>query len=253
MIRSGVFSLLLSAAVSAAAPCQLEQQSYRVGTEAIDFYPHYNFTATGKPGYANLVLQQFADYAGLQLEFKPLPVKRLYHEIDRLVDAVYPDHPRWVHYQGTAPERYFSQPVAAAVGTALVRQQRESIDTAQVRSLAIIHGFTPIAWFGIREQYRFRIIEVPDAETALRLLLSDRVDVVDLEYNVARYQLSRLASQQDIAVAVHLPYTLGQYHLSSASNPALIQCFNQFLQQYQSQLRALKVRFGLTDTLPFEP
>ena len=249
LLIAGLF--LVAPIAQPAGQCQLPEQHYRVGTEALDFFPHYNFSGEGVAGYGNQVLERFAEFAGIELTFKALPVKRLYHEIDRMVDAVYPDHPRWVQYQGVAPDRAFSLPVATAVGIAWSRASTPELETSQVRSLAIIHGFTPIAWFGIRDRYPFRIIEVPDAKTALRLLLSGRVDAVDLEYNVARYQFQQMEAMTGAVVAERLPYTLGQYHLSSANRPELIRCFDQFLKQHQQELAELKATFGLIETLPF--
>lgn len=245
-LMSGLFSV-----GHATESCALSQSQYRIGTEALNFYPHYNFSGEGPLGYGNMVLARFAEFAGIELQFKALPVKRLYHEIDRLVDAVYPDHPRWVHYQGVSVQRYFSEPVATAVGTSLVQASQQAIPLTHVRSLAIIHGFTPVAWLSIQPEHRFRILEVADPPTAVRLLLAGRVDVVDLEYNVARYQLQLVEQLPRAVVPRQLPYTLGHYHLSSANSAELIDCFNLFLQQNQPELAALKATFDLMDTLPF--
>lgn len=229
--------------------CQLLQRQYTIGTEAIAFYPHFDFTETEQPGYGNQVLARFADYANIELVYIALPVRRLYHEIDRMVDAVYPDHPAWVTYQGTAPDRFFSARVATTLGTTFVQRDMAAISAGQVRTLAIIHGFTPVAWMPLLETLRLRVVDVPDAHSALGLLALRRVDAADVEYHVARHILSTMEPGTELSVAKNLPYIQSGYHLSSVKHPQLIRCFDQFLQESEPELIKLKQQFNLIEDM----
>ncbi|AWL12830.1 hypothetical protein HMF8227_02378 [Saliniradius amylolyticus] len=220
---------------------------YVVGTESINFYPHFNFTQQGKPGFAQAVFKRFAQYSGHQFEFVPLPVKRLYYESEGDIDLVYPDHPEWVQYQDVAHKRFFSQPVVGNLGTTWVQPSNRHKTLSQVRSLAIIHGFTPEAWMHHQGREELRFIDVPDPESAIGVLLLGRVEAADLEYNVARHILRKQGRTGDAQVAVHLPLNIGTYHLSTTKHPALIEQFDQFLHNHRQELKALKKRFGIVE------
>ncbi|WP_088331414.1 transporter substrate-binding domain-containing protein [Lacimicrobium sp. SS2-24] len=225
---------------------QVHAERYLLGIEAINFYPHYDFSAPHQNGFANEVFALFAEMSGYDLVMVPLPPKRLYHELDRRVDLIYPDHPRWVQYQGTAPARYFSQAVTGNLGTAMIRPEFAMARTEDIRSVAIIRGFTPVAWLS-RAKDRIELIEVTDAQSALGLVLRNRVDAADVEYNVANHLLRKMGKAGALVPAMNLPYTLGSYHLSSATHPQVITQFDDFLHKHRQQIEQLKARYQILD------
>ncbi|ALS99933.1 substrate-binding periplasmic protein [Lacimicrobium alkaliphilum] len=226
----------------------LQAERYLIGIEAINFYPHYDFSPDSEGGFANEVFVLFAEISGLKLEMVPLPPKRLYHELDRRMDFIYPDHPRWVQYQGTAPQRYFSQAVTGNLGTAMIRPQLADARPEDIRSVAIIHGFTPVAWLS-RSADRIDLIEVPDAQSAIGLVLKGRVDAADVEYNVGSHILRQSDREGDLLPALNLPYTLGSYHLSSVKHPQIIEQFDKFLLEHQTEIQRLKSKYRIKERL----
>ena len=226
------------------------QTQFIIGTEDINFYPHYNFTRADSTGFANDVLQLFAREYGYQFSFQPLPVKRLYHELDNLVDFIYPDNPGWAKFQGSQAKRTFSEPLIYNLGTTLVLPVNKNIHLQHFRTLAVIHGFTPTAWLYLRNQYRFKLYEVPNAISAVNLVLKGELQGADVEYNVAQHILRTQQQEGALVVAEQLPVTRISFHLSTIRHPQVIQQFNRFLLSHQADIAALKHKYQLTDSLP---
>jgi polar amino acid transport system substrate-binding protein len=220
-----------------------------VGTEDINFYPHYDFTHADSTGFANDVLQLFAVQYGYRFSFQPLPVKRLYHELDNLVDFIYPDNPQWASLQSADASRQFSDPVIYNLGTTLVLSQHKMMPLSQFRTLAVIHGFTPTAWLKLRNEYRVKLYEVPNAVTALNLVLKGQLDGADVEYHVAQHILRAQQQEGALVAAQLLPMTRVSFHLSTRRHPQVLAQFNQFLLSHQQQIAALKQKYQLSDSL----
>ncbi|MBU1309880.1 MAG: transporter substrate-binding domain-containing protein [Gammaproteobacteria bacterium] len=226
------------------------QTHFVVGTEDINFYPHYNFTSSDSSGFANEVLQLFASKHGYQFSFQPLPVKRLYHELDGLVDFIYPDNPNWAKYQSVQASRSFSDPLIYNLGTTMVLAADKDISLSQFRTLAVIHGFTPTAWLNLRSQHRFKFYEVPNAISAVNLVLKGELQGADVEYNVAQHILRTQQQEGALVVASQLPMTRVSFHLSTMRHPLILQQFNRFLLNHQADIAALKHKYQLIDSLP---
>ncbi len=225
------------------------QPVFVVGTEDINFYPHYDFTAADSSGFANDVLQLFAAEYGYRFSFQPLPVKRLYHELDNLVDFIYPDNPNWARFQTAQRDRMFSDPLIYNLGTTLVLPAQKEITLEQFRTLAVIRGFTPTAWLSLRDQYKFKMYEVPNAVSALNLVLKGQLDGADVEYNVAQHILRTQQQEGALVAARQLPITRVSFHLSTSRHPQVLMQFNRFLLSHQAEILALKQKYQLTDSL----
>ena len=139
------------------------QQQFIVGTEDINFYPHYDFTRPDSPGFANEVLALFSKEYGYRFSFQPLPVKRLYHELDNLVDFIYPDNPHWAKFQGSQASRVFSEPVIYNLGTTLVLPANKDIIHATEQLIDIERSaslrFLYLYCLGLDSVYFSRLLE----------------------------------------------------------------------------------------------
>ncbi|MDX1677451.1 transporter substrate-binding domain-containing protein [Arsukibacterium sp.] len=226
------------------------QTHFVVGTEDLSFYPHYDFTRSGKRGFANDVLQAFAAQYGYKFSFQPLPVKRLYHELDNSVDFIYPDNPAWHSFQGDLARRFYSDAVISNLGVSMVLPERQQIRIRQVRNLAVVRGFTPVKWLSLKQFHKFEIFEVATPLSAISLVLRGQLDVADLEYNVASHLLSELQQPHALVVAAHLPFTQVGFHLSTTRHRDVLANFDQFLADNQLLLAELKRRYGLLEQLP---
>lgn len=225
------------------------ERHFIVGTEDINFYPHYNFTHPDSTGFANDVLALFAKEYGYRFSFQPLPVKRLYHELDNLVDFIYPDNPNWTSLQRVDGHRLFSAPVIFNLGTTMVQPQNQQISLPEFRTLAVIHGFTPTAWLKLRNEYRFKLYEVPNAVSAINLVLKGQLDGADVEYNVAQHILRNQQQEGALVAATQLPRTRVSFHLSTVRHPEVLQQFNRFLLSHQADIASLKQKYQLIDEL----
>lgn len=222
----------------------------RVGVQEIDYFPHFDFSSQPPQGYFYELMQSFANHAKLKIEFVPLPVRRLYQEAADGVDLVYPDNPRWQRYLVVNLSKYYSVPVEMNLGTTMVLPQNRDMPLNKVRSVAIIHGFTPTKWLELEPHHRYRLVEVADAEAALGLVLKGRVDAANVEYHVAQHYMQQHKLEGQLVVGSQLPYTQLAFLLSSFRDEALIRQFNQFLQTNAADVDALRKKYRLFQHLP---
>lgn len=245
----GLGLLLITLAASAQPPVS-PVKVVRVGIQEIDYYPHFDFSSQPPQGYFYDLMQLFAKQAKLRIEFVPLPVRRLYQEAADSVDLVYPDNPRWQRYLVVNLAKHYSAPVEMNLGTTMVLAQNRDMPLAKVRSVAIIHGFTPTKWLELESQYRYRLVEVADVDSALGLVLKGRVDAAVVEYHVAQHYMQQHKLQDQLVVGSQLPYTQLAFLLSSFRDESLIQQFNLFLQKNAVEVDALRQKYHLYQQLP---
>lgn len=227
----------------------VQATTYVIGIEQLDYYPHYDFKSVQPRGYFFDLIQLYSHWSGDEFVFKALPVKRLYKDSAELTDFVYPDNLVWQPNLGVDQSitKYYSAPVIYTLGATMVLPQNQLMTQADFKVLANIHGFSPTRWVVLKKKYKFKILDVPDAESALRMTLKGRVDGANVEYNVARYHLAQMKQAKALVMAEHLPFTNLAFHLSSQKHPQQILRFNQFLIEQQEQIQQLKLRYGLVE------
>lgn len=227
----------------------VQAKTYVIGIEQLDYYPHYDFKSAQPRGYFVDLIQLYSVWSGDEFVFKALPVKRLYKDSAELTDFVYPDNLRWQPHLDIDQElvKYYSAPVIYTLGGTMVLPQKQQMSLSDFKVLANIHGFSPTRWLELKKQHKFKILDVPDAESALRMTLRGRVDGANVEYNVAQYHLAQMKSAKALVMAEHLPFTNLAFHLSSQKHPEQILRFNQFLIEQQDQIQQLKRRYALVE------
>lgn len=237
LLFSGVFSGCLHA------------KPYVIGIEQLDYYPHYDFKSDPPRGYFFDLIQLYSKWSGDEFQFKALPVKRLYKDAAELTDFVYPDNKAWQPHLDIDQDiaKYYSAPVIYTLGATMVLPERQQMTLAEFGVLANIHGFSPTLWLELTEQHKFKILDVPDAESALRMALRGRVDAANVEYNVAQYHLQQMKVPYALVMAEQLPFTNLAFHLSSQKHPEQIRRFNQFLIEQQDLIQQLKQRYALVE------
>ncbi|MDF2179819.1 hypothetical protein P2G88_16325 [Aliiglaciecola sp. CAU 1673] len=228
---------------------QLSAKELVIAVERIDYFPHYDFTDHSNPTYASELLAMFAEAYGHRLVFLPFPIKRAKRELlqNPEVDFLFPDNPAWADFQEDGQERHFSAPLVHILGGTMVRPERLGQGLHEFRTLAVPLGFTPIEW--LKLQTNVRIVEVPNAASALGLVLKQRVDGADVEYNVARHYLEQVGAPDTLVMDPSLPFSPVGFHLSSLKSPEIIEQLNQFLIKEEVKIQALKQKFRLVETL----
>jgi polar amino acid transport system substrate-binding protein len=227
----------------------LQAKTYVIGIEQLDYYPHYDFKSGSPRGYFFDLIQLYSKWSGDEFHFKALPVKRLYKDAAELTDFVYPDNRAWQPHLDIDQNisKYYSAPVIYTLGATMVLPENQQMTMAEFRVLANIHGFSPTLWLKLTPQHKFKILDVPDAESALRMALRGRVDAANVEYNVAQYHLQQMKVPNALVMAEHLPFTNLAFHLSSQKHPDQILRFNQFLIEQQDLIQQLKQRYALVE------
>lgn len=240
LLISALFSALFVATAA-------ERRVYTVGTQSISYKPHYDFATAEIDSFAEALLQLFAAQQKIQFNFVVLPIKRL--NLEAQVDFIYPDNPVWRHEQQHQPELFFSRSAVNILGTTLVLAQRKHLPLHKVKSIAVPRGFTPDHLLKIQAEYGFSLVETPNAESALKMVLLGRVDAADVELNVAKALLTQLGQTGALVPGSALPFARVGFHLSSAQHPQLIQAFDQFLLSHKKQIQQLKLEYQLQETV----
>jgi ABC-type amino acid transport substrate-binding protein len=224
-----------------------ENKVYTVGTQSISYKPHYDFNSPETDSFAEALLQLFAAEQNIQFKVVVLPTKRL--NLEAQVDFIYPDNPLWRHEQQHDPKQFFSRSAVNILGTTMVLAQRKHLPLNKVKSIAVPRGFTPDHLLKIQTEYGFELVETPDAESALKMVLLGRVDAADVELNVANALLTKLGQTGALVPGAALPFAQVGFHLSSAHHQQLILAFDRFLLSHKQQIQQLKQQYQLQETI----
>lgn len=220
-------------------------QKLTIGVQAINHYPHYDMTTGSLKGFAGDLFRLFAESNQLELEFVPLPVKRLSKEVHGSVDFVYPDNPKWQALREGDDGRHYSQPVISNWGVALVLPPKQDIRLEQLKSLSIVRGFTPTKWMALQPQYDYEFVEVQNTRAAAMMALKGRVDAAEVEYHVAMYHLKELGLEDSLVVAESLPQSNVWYHVSTVEALDMLERFDLFLLEKSLSIQALAEQYNL--------
>ena len=227
-----------------------KQKTYVVGAQNISYYPHYDFRTDKNRGYAWALLEEFAASEGIQFVYIALPIKRLQVALKKdVVDFAYPDNPKWTSQENnSAVQKHFSQPLAIAMGSTIVKTENLGHRLDQFTSLAVPFGFTPVKWLNRIERNKVKLVQVKDADAALELVMLGRVSGADVEYHVANYQLQQSSILTGLTMDPGLPYDVVGFRLSSYRHPELLQKLDSFIKRSESKLNELKKRYNLKAT-----
>ena len=234
--------LILAGWILAAQPAELRAETYLVGVENIEYMPHFSVVGSEYVGFARELLDAYANDRGHHFRYKPLPIKRLNIElIEGKIDFKYPDNPKW---RGRDISKLtFSAPVFQYVEGANVPPE---LYGTEVRTLAIIRGFTPIPYLEGIERGLVEVTEHNSLRAAVRFVLLGRTDAVYGERHVVQYYLRHLMGKPGALVFDDSrPLARDHYHLSSATQPDMLNDFSQWLQENRHKIAVLKNSFGL--------
>jgi ABC-type amino acid transport substrate-binding protein len=221
---------------------------FTVGTENIDYFPHYRFDGGQDQGYIWAVLEAFAKHKGHKISYVAYPIKRLHQELlDKNIDFLYPDNPKWASADRQQQNKYFSKPIITAFGSTMVLPARVNKGLKEFRSLAVPHGFTSIMYADLVVQHKVSLLDVADAISALQMVLAGRVDGADVELNVAEHLLDKLAQPHALVFDPSLPFDPVSFHLSSVEHSEIIKQFDDFINNNQNFIRDMKNHYQLLE------
>ncbi|EME67998.1 hypothetical protein H261_20674 [Paramagnetospirillum caucaseum] len=202
-----------------------------IGVEAIDYSPVYGVRDGVFRGAAREILDAFAADKGHRLTFQPLPVKRLYAELNHGgIDLKFPDSPDWQPALRQGRTTAFSKPVINYIDGTIVRREILSVGPEAIHSLGTIAGFTPFAWGERLRSGSVELKENSSFEQLLRQVQTKRIDGAYVNVAVALNTADTLPGLAGtLAFAPQLPHVADSYRLSSVKAPELIAEFDEWL------------------------
>lgn len=230
-----------------------------IGTEDINYYPHYGRQGAHSNEMIGLAYDLFEAFSRLTetpLRYQLIPVKRLYQQflVDQRVDLKYPDHPGWQVEQKRGLKIHYSQPIAHYIDGLLVHPKLQHLEINQLHTIGTIRGFTPVPYLRLQGEQKIEVIEFSQTEDLLKAVLSLRIQGAYMNIDVAQHQLKTLfGAGTSLIFQPQLPYQHDYYYLSTIKYPEQIIRFNRFIDDYPLLVRDLKLKHGLNPTPPPKP
>jgi len=191
--KSSLYILLLfiSALSLNAFACE-KNESYVIGVQSIDYSPHYNFIEQGAPSYFSLFLNWLEQKTSCKFSVKVLPIKRLNYSKNSQysLDFIYPDNSTW-HIENS-DDRFYSDPIITAMTGMMVRPKEQKMPLEHFKVLAITRGFTPTQWLSLAPKHQIKFQETFNALASLKMVIYNRADGADVEFNVANYLTKKI-------------------------------------------------------------
>jgi hypothetical protein len=225
---------------------QAAAQTYVVGVEQAAFMPHYSVDAKGQyQGFARELFDLFAAESGIQLIYKPLPVADLLPALlDGSVDFKYPDNPSWADSLKAGHTLSYSEAVVDYVDGVMVAPRRVGLGVDQLKRLAIVDGWTPWGYETKIDAKQIMPVHSGSLPQMIRQALLKNTDGAYYNVVVAIHYLDNIRARPGALVFdPDLPHTRSTYRLSSIRHPELIQRFDRFLTERQSDIAALKAKY----------
>lgn len=249
-IRVILLALLLAAAGVRAAPGGPE--TIVVGVENQPYLPVYGVESGEYVGYARAVLDAFARDKGLKLEYRPLPVPRLYAAfLAGQIDLKFPDNPNWQAGRRVGKDIAYSDSLAVFVDGVSVPRAHAGRGLAALQTLGTVSGFTPWAMQEPIKAGKVTVSENPSIEGLLRQVIAGRHHGIYASVAVVNFQLDKVLKQPDALVFdPSLPYSRDHYFASSIRRPDVIRELTSWLKQNRRLVDELKARYAVEKGIP---
>lgn len=233
--------LLLGAGVAAAKDVLV------IGVENQYYLPVYAYESGVYRGFARDLFDAFAHDRGYQIEYRALPVPRLYASFfEGQVDFKFPDNADWKQDQRAGKKIHYSDPVAAFIDGVSVRPEMRNAKPDAIKRLATMGGFTPWAWLDRIKAGNTALTENTNLEALIRQTLAGRVDGAYASVAVINYQLDHVLKQPGALVFnPGLPNSRDNYHLASIKRPEVVAEFNEWMRKNRAQVATLKKKYGV--------
>ncbi len=218
-----------------------------IGVENVYYLPLATYENGVYRGYARDVFDAFARDRGYDVEYRALPVPRLYASFfEGEVDFKFPDNAHWKLDQRAGKKIHYSDPVAAFIDGTNVTPDKKNSAASPVKRLGTMGGFTPWAWMERIRGEQIQLSENTQLDALVRQALTGRVDAVYASVAVINYQLDHVLKQPGALVFnPALPYSRDNYHLSTLKRPEILNEFNDWMQKNRQRIAALKKKYGV--------
>ncbi|HVI51269.1 MAG TPA: transporter substrate-binding domain-containing protein [Candidatus Sulfotelmatobacter sp.] len=246
MIRRLVTPLLMAAALlSLSRPASAEH--FIIGVEAIDYMPHYGVKPNGEyQGFARALFDAYAADRGHQIEYRPLPVNRLFHELlEGRLDFKYPDNAFWQTELKTGKTVAYSDPVVNYIDGVLVLPENKGKPVDTIRTLGTVRGFTAFDWLDRLKSGATALEENPSFSGLMFQAMNKRIDGAYANVAVANNTLDGMQKPGALIFDPGLPHTRSSYKLSTLKHPEIIADFNAWMKSKPELVAKLKADWAV--------
>lgn len=221
-----------------------KERTYIVGVELLNYAPLWSIDNNQYSGFSRELLDLFALKSGYRFSFRPLPINRLWFEFSSgKIDFKFPDNHAWRGALKSSVPIYYSKEVLSYIDGILVKKERLGMNSAQIKKVGIIRGFTPSSEILYSDT---ETLEATNIEQLFRLIQAGRIDGIYSNILVGQHLLNDHHYPSDFIVHdTTLPHSRGSYTLSSIQHPALINEFSAFLDHNQSEINQLKLKYNI--------
>jgi len=251
-IEMNRFYQLILVALFFSICCSAKTTTYLIGTEDIEFYPHYGKLSADSyefEGYARLFFDDFALKKNVSIEYVPQPIKRLYISllVNKNIDFKYPDSPTWnINQKAKSSNKiYYSNPIISYIDGIFVHRDNVNFTLNDITVLGVIRGFTPEPFIDEIKRQKINLIEYSRSDHLLMALEAKRVSAVYINADVANY-LIKSKGISNLVFKKDLPFTQGKYHLSTIKHPEIIKLMNQYIKENSADIQKLAEKLLLT-------
>ena len=244
--RLSVIALVLALCLCT-LPARAEARALTVGVEDLTFAPYGTSRDGDYQGFARDLLDAFAAQYGHELQYVPLPIKRLYQEFleTRVVDLKFPDSSEWHPSKRKGLEIFYSEPVCRYTDGIMVRPEHLGQGMERIKILGILAGFKPWLLKPAMSPKKLTVSENASLSGLLGKALLGRVDAIYVNREAADHLLRQMGLRDRLVLDPDLPFKIGDYRLSTINSPDVMREFNEFLKRRADVVNALKRKHGL--------
>lgn len=234
--------ICLITAIVGVAPGMSRADQYLVGIESVEYLPHYSAVGEEVYGYVRDLMDAFAEDSGYRFRYKAYPVIRLSHSLaDGIVDFKYPANPNWD--QHTTAKLTFSDPIVQYTDGLHVQPENLGQD---VKTIAIVRGFTPEAYLSALQDNKIRISQHGSLRDVVLHVLRGRSDAAYGDRDVMKYYLTNFLHRPDALVFdSQAQYIQDNFRLATTRHPGIIAQFNNWQKNNPDRIAELKDNYGL--------
>ncbi len=231
-------------------PLALASTKYRIGVENISYLPYYQSEHNQWSGFARDFLDGFAKSEGIEFEYVPVPINRLYDKFldpSSDLDFKFPDNEHWAGDKKKGKAVLYTDALVDFTDGTLVSPSRLGKPKSELKTLGTVRGFTPWDYLAdINETKSIKLVENDVLKGLIEQAKTGRVQGIYANVAVVRYTLEQVMREPGALVFdPALPHTQGTYKLSTIKHEALLKKVNAYIATHQGERKALEKKWGL--------
>jgi hypothetical protein len=225
-------------------------QKYRIGVENIPYMPFYKTNDGHFEGFVRDLLDTFAKDTGIEFEYIPLPVKRLFKEYldqKKHIDFKFPDNFYWAQDLKKGRKIAYSHGLVQFTDGVMRLKKNLGQPKSKLKELGALRGFTAWGYLDDIKSGQVKLIENNSLQSLLKLGLKERVNGIFINIDVAKYLLKNdLKKEDELQYDSSLPHTQASYSLSTYSHPEIITKLNKWIKNNKKKYYQILKKWNLS-------